>query len=214
MRVLLLVLAACGSVGSPASARYDRCDAIKVKAAPDEVDAVKAIVVQRCTQDDWAVECKELDDCKLDDEQRKKLSVELDRVRSGLELAKLAELEAQMCACKSKACAAHVKTAWIDYERVHPPDRAAGERGKEIKKCEARATRENAIAAMTRFKNEMCQCADNACAMKVSDEMSKWAIDNQPKSDERMSDEDMKAATELGMEMAKCMAAAMGAGTP
>jgi hypothetical protein len=221
MRWLLVLVAACGSAVSPASARYDRCDQIKVTAAPDEADVVKAVVVQRCTQDAW--ECApgdDLDVCKikLGDDQKKKLAAELDVVLAGLAVGKLADFERQMCACKTgnKACAARVKTAWVDYERVHPPqsgDRHRGEILKAAQKCEALAMREDPMAAMRRFKDEMCGCADAECAKKVSDEMTTWAQEHFKDGDyEKMSEDDMKAATEIGMAMANCMSKAMGAG--
>lgn len=225
MRWLLVVLAACGSGMSPASVRYDRCDGIAVKAAPDEADLVKAVVVQRCTQDAWdCLPHDELDACraKLDDAQKQKLAAELDVVLAGLAVGKLTELERQMCACKpgNKSCASHVKTAWVEYERVHPPqsgDRHRAELVRSAQKCEAKAMREDPMAAMRRFKDEMCACTvgDSACAQRVSDGMTKWAQEHYKDSDvDKMSDDDMRAATDIGMEMAKCMTQAMSPSTP
>jgi hypothetical protein len=70
-----------------------------------------------------------------------------------------------------------------------------------------------AIAAMTRFKDELCKCTDTACAQRVSDEMTKWAQDMTKSHPEppKMSDEDVKTATALGEAMGTCMQRAMGA---
>ena len=73
----------------------------------------------------------------------------------------------------------------------------------------------DAMAQMGEFKDHMCACKDNDkdCAAKVDKEMADWAEKNKgDKADMKMSDEDMKKATDIGMEMAKCRTKAMGAG--
>jgi hypothetical protein len=218
-----LVLAACGTGVSPTGARYDRCDSIKVSG-----DVVKAVVVQRCTADEWTAEAL---DClatsslalcrdKLTDDQRKKLDGELQTAVDGVVIQEWASLKTRMCSCAvgAKDCAARAKHHIDDpvIEPSEPARREIAELSRGAKKCETRATRDSPMEAMKRFKNEMCACAsgDSQCAMRVSEEMTKWAQDNAVKSDDKMSDEDMKAATEIGMQMANCMAAAMGAGGP
>lgn len=204
----LVFLAACGTAASPASARYDRCEHI---AKGDDVE--KAVLVQRCTDDAW--DCQrddELEACrsKLDENQRKKLQAELDQVETGLVSGKVAELEKQMCACKpgNKSCATRVRNAWVELERAHH----RAELTRAAQKCEAKAMRDDPMEAMSRFKDEMCACIDAACAQRVSDEMTKWAQEHY-KDDAavKMSEDDMRAATEIGMQMAQCMTKAMGA---
>ena len=72
----------------------------------------------------------------------------------------------------------------------------------------------DAMAKMGEFKDHMCACkdGDKDCAMKVQKEMADYAEANKDMKDQKMSDEDMKKATDIGMEMAKCSAKAMGAG--
>jgi hypothetical protein len=69
------------------------------------------------------------------------------------------------------------------------------------------------MAAMIRFKAEMCQCSTSACAQHVSDEMTKWAQAQATDQQElpRMSEADTKAFTEVGEQMAMCMQKAMSA---
>jgi hypothetical protein len=64
-----------------------------------------------------------------------------------------------------------------------------------------------AMAAMTRFKNEMCQCSTSECVQKVSDEMTKWGMDQSRDQAEPppMSEDEMKSFTALGDEMGRCM---------
>jgi hypothetical protein len=68
-----------------------------------------------------------------------------------------------------------------------------------------------AMAAMTRFKDQMCQCTTSDCAQHVSDEMTKWgqaqAVDQTEPPN--MTAEETKAFTELGEQMGKCMQKAM-----
>ena len=72
----------------------------------------------------------------------------------------------------------------------------------------------DAMAKMGEFKDHMCACkdGDKDCAMKVQKEMADYAEANKDMKDQKMSDEDMKKAQDIGMELAKCSAKAMGAG--
>jgi hypothetical protein len=76
----------------------------------------------------------------------------------------------------------------------------------------ARMTTGRAFAALRRFKDEMCQCQDAACAQRVSEEMTKWGEEQAKDAVEppRMTDDESKAATEIGMKMGECMQRAMG----
>ena len=79
--------------------------------------------------------------------------------------------------------------------------------------CKKKSGAGEAMAKMGEFKDHMCACkeGDKDCAMKVQKEMADYAEANKDMKDQKMSDEDMKKATEIGMEMAKCSAKAMGA---
>jgi hypothetical protein len=214
MRPLVLFLAACAAA-SPVAARYDRCDAIAVHADPDEQDVVKAIVVQRCTNDGWP-DCAGLDACraKLNDEQRDKLAGELDRALDALALGKLVAHKAEMCACRTgdRACAERVAKGW------HPDREPRGSRelAAETKKCEKRAIHEDMMAAMERFKDAMCACkvGDKDCAQHVQKDMQDFAEDHRDERDLKLTDDEMKRATDLGMEMMKCSQYAMGVKSP
>ncbi|MGE5181174.1 MAG: hypothetical protein ACM31C_03890 [Acidobacteriota bacterium] len=69
------------------------------------------------------------------------------------------------------------------------------------------------MGKMTEFKEKMCACkaGDKDCAMKVQKEMQEYAEGHKGEQG-KMSDEDMKKATDIGMEMAKCSSKAMGMG--
>lgn len=72
------------------------------------------------------------------------------------------------------------------------------------------------MAKMQEFTVAMCDCKDADCAKRVSDEMTKWSQQEAQTQKEpvKMSEEDMKQATELGTRMGECMQRAMGAGNP
>jgi hypothetical protein len=74
----------------------------------------------------------------------------------------------------------------------------------------------SAMAAMTKFRDQMCMCKDSACAQKVSDDMTKWGQDmaKDNRDPPRFTDEDTKKFTEIGETMGLCMQKAMGGGTP
>lgn len=73
-----------------------------------------------------------------------------------------------------------------------------------------------AMAAMTRFKNEMCQCKTSACAQQVADSMTKWGQEQAKDQTDppKFSDAETKAFTDLGDQMGMCMQKAMGAPEP
>ena len=73
-----------------------------------------------------------------------------------------------------------------------------------------------AMAAMTHFKDEMCQCTTNACAQNVSDEMTKWGQEQARDRNEppKLTDEETKQFTDLGEQMGKCMQKAMSEPPP
>lgn len=140
-------------------------------------------------------------------------------------LGKLEGFRAQMCACNAgdKACASKVQRALGDFNDAHRDStvpyhetKRIVQVGSEIERCEKRALQEDVLAVMARFRDEMCACTagDNACAQRVSKEMQDYSEQHREVADMKISDEDMKKASDLGMAMAKCMSAAMGAGTP
>lgn len=75
---------------------------------------------------------------------------------------------------------------------------------------------ERAMAKMEELAGKMCACTEAQCARQVSDEMTRWSqemakeVENEPV---KMSEEDMKRATEIGTRMGECMQTAMNAGT-
>jgi hypothetical protein len=75
---------------------------------------------------------------------------------------------------------------------------------------------QKAIATMTHFRDEMCACANSACAQRVSDEMTKWGQEEVRSNREppKLSDDDVKRFTQIGEDMGKCMQKAMGGGSP
>ena len=74
---------------------------------------------------------------------------------------------------------------------------------------------EAAFEKFSEFTDEMCTCADQACAMAVSDKLSKWA-ETQARSghDPKPSNEQMRRMQELGTRLGECMAKAMSPPTP
>jgi hypothetical protein len=72
-----------------------------------------------------------------------------------------------------------------------------------------------AMAKMGEFKDQMCKCADKACADKVQASMTDWSASMAKKGGDKEAKPDeatMKKMTEIGEEYGKCMAKAMGAG--
>jgi hypothetical protein len=61
-----------------------------------------------------------------------------------------------------------------------------------------------AFAKMASFRDQMCACTTSACASQVSDEMTKWSQAQGTKA-LKMTDEDTRRATAIGVEMGKCM---------
>lgn len=234
MKYACLVLAACAAQPSPTAARYDRCDGITVHAAADDADVEKAILVQRCTEDEWsedAIRCFSVaatkpvfDGCygKLSD-HGDKLRAELNQSLGGAALAKLVEVKAEMCACKpgSGGCAVRVRRTWDDYTAAHkdrPIDGPSAAQthqatwiADETAKCERRASALDVMTMMTKFRDQMCACkaGDKNCANAVQQEMTDYSKAHLENFTEHMSDEDMKAATRIGVEMAECMSKAL-----
>jgi len=69
---------------------------------------------------------------------------------------------------------------------------------------------------MKGFKDDMCACKDSACAQTVSDQMTKWGQEQakDQSAPPKMSEDEIKAFTQIGEDMGKCMQKAMGGGTP
>lgn len=129
-----------------------------------------------------------------------------------------------MCACHAgdPACARKVQRALGDFNDAHRDARVPYRDVKRLAKlekdteaCAQHATHEDLMAVMMRFKDAMCACTagDKDCAMRVQQDMEHYAESRHDLDDMKMSDEDMKRATDIGMAMAKCSAAAMGMGS-
>ena len=71
-----------------------------------------------------------------------------------------------------------------------------------------------AMAKMEQFAGQMCACKDADCAKRVADDMTKWAqqMAQETKEPVKMTEDEMKRATEIGTRMGECMQTAMGAG--
>jgi hypothetical protein len=72
---------------------------------------------------------------------------------------------------------------------------------------------EVAMAKMAEFETAMCACKDADCAKLVSDQMTAWSMEMAKVAKEpvKLSEAEMKRATEMGTHMGECMQAAMGA---
>ncbi len=136
-------------------------------------------------------------------------------------LGKLESFRTEMCACHAgdHACGSKVQRALGDFNDAHRDARVPYHEIKrielltgEIDRCEKRALAEDVMAVMERFKDAMCACTagDKDCAMRVQKDMQDYAEAHRDDRWDKMTDEDMKRATDLGMAMAKCSATAMG----
>ncbi|MGE5183583.1 MAG: hypothetical protein ACM31C_16035 [Acidobacteriota bacterium] len=136
-------------------------------------------------------------------------------------LGKLESFRAEMCACHAgdQACGSKVQRALGDFNDAHRESRVPYHEVKrielvagEIDRCEKRALSEDVMAVMERFRDAMCACTagDRDCAMRVQKDMQDYAESRNDLRDMKMTDEDMKRATDIGMAMAKCSATAMG----
>ena len=66
------------------------------------------------------------------------------------------------------------------------------------------------LAKMTEFKDQMCKCADKACADKVNEAYMKWGQDMQKEMGEskeppKMSEEDAKKQADVVKQYTECM---------
>lgn len=81
--------------------------------------------------------------------------------------------------------------------------------------CKKKGGAGDAIAKMTDFKDQMCKCADKACADKVTEQMTKWGQDMAKEGGDKaaaISEDDTKKMAAVTEEMTKCMTKAMTAG--
>jgi hypothetical protein len=80
----------------------------------------------------------------------------------------------------------------------------------------ARTPLEEAFDAMERFADDMCSCADAACAQGVANDMSQWAQDEAKagSTPPKMSDEDNQRAVEIARRLSSCMQKAMSQPAP
>jgi len=153
----------------------------------------------------------------------------------GTSVAWMRHFRDAMCGCDDAICAKRVSEDMRDWSvrtaahRKAPlsysdaESREALEIGDSMGKCMQVATGvpslpeptspgvAEAMATMSRFKDEMCACKDTSCAQKVSDEMAKWSQAQAKRTTPppKMTDEAVKRATELGEAMGTCMQRAM-----
>jgi hypothetical protein len=81
--------------------------------------------------------------------------------------------------------------------------------------CKKKGGAGDAIAKMTDFKDQMCKCADKACAEKVTEAMTKWGQEMAKEGGDKeakISEDDTKKMASVTEEMTKCMTKAMMAG--
>ena len=81
--------------------------------------------------------------------------------------------------------------------------------------CKKKGGASDTIAKMTDFKDQMCKCADKACAEKVTEAMTKWGQDMAKEGGDKeakISEDDTKKMASVTEEMTKCMTKAMMAG--
>ena len=71
----------------------------------------------------------------------------------------------------------------------------------------------DAMAKMVEIKDHMCACkeGDKDCVAKVQKEMADYTEANKDMKEQKMSDEDLKKGTDVGMAYAKCMQKGLGA---
>ncbi|HEY5923749.1 MAG TPA: hypothetical protein VIV11_18835 [Kofleriaceae bacterium] len=148
-------------------------------------------------------------------------------------LAKMTAFKKSMCACKDAQCAQQVAdemSKWSAEALKSQPEpkmteeqtQRAADLGEELGGCmqaamEAsrdpaeRAETERAMAKMTEFKDQMCACKDSKCAIRVSDDMTRWSQNEakNSKTPARMTEGDTKKAAAIGEAMGKCMQTAM-----
>jgi hypothetical protein len=74
---------------------------------------------------------------------------------------------------------------------------------------------QEAMAKMREFTDKMCQCTDAECAKKVSDDMVTWSQEMAKEEEPpKMTEDEIKEATEIGTRMGECMTKAMTAELP
>jgi hypothetical protein len=76
--------------------------------------------------------------------------------------------------------------------------------------CKKKPGGGDSLAKMTEFKDQMCKCADKACADKVNADYMKWGEEmkkemGEAKEPPKMSEEETKKQTEVAMAYSTCM---------
>jgi hypothetical protein len=137
----------------------------------------------------------------------------------------LKKYRTKMCACKDTACTDEVMKdlgEWTRSQRdandklLRSERRQLTEIDDEIRACkrklreadEAEQARQS-IAKMEELKNQMCQCADKACADRVSKAMTDWGTAMASNLKMKTRPEDTKRVTEIAEELGRCMTKAM-----
>jgi hypothetical protein len=145
-------------------------------------------------------------------------------------VAKMETFKTRMCACKDKACVDGVKKAERAWEESvtdsfkqdpEPPmkfitkaeaiDNESHACGKAIEEAAGEEAAAASLKKLTDYKDQMCACKDNACATKITDDMTAWNV-AQAKSTEvapSMDQATTKTFTEVSEAMGTSMQTAM-----
>ncbi len=115
-----------------------------------------------------------------------KVAVALDMNKAADVITKVKGFVDQMCACKDKECADKVNTESKQQLKDVPPSVVktitdeVDRHYKRFKECRDKAGEHRDTAAtgnMDKFADDMCACADNACASGVQKRMMTWIKD-------------------------------------
>ena len=120
----------------------------------------------------------------------------------------------KVCACADAKCAEKLKDDFKESPRrkeIKKQMKALSEKDKEkidaiedeIKACESKLSGGEQLATMIEFKDKICACTNKECADKVTQEMTVWGKSH---VDSKLSEGDMKKASEIGEAMGKCIA--------
>jgi hypothetical protein len=63
---------------------------------------------------------------------------------------------------------------------------------------------------LERYADDMCACPDNTCAQQVASDVARWSMElGQGSGTPKLTDDETKRASEIGMRIADCMYKAM-----
>lgn len=73
-----------------------------------------------------------------------------------------------------------------------------------------RTPNEEALDRMRELESALCACQDMTCVQRVSEDMTQWSQELSQRGEQlKLTDEETKQATEIGMRMGECMQRAM-----